>query len=276
MLGLSLALLSSIFWGTNDYLSKRLLLRGLDENFTLWVRFPIAFLLLTPLGILYWDFNIKVLTYALIWLPLEVLGGVLFIKGLKYAPLSVAMSFYSFMPVFSALFGWLILSEEPSPMGMLGMSLVILATLILVGFSPKEFFKKNRGVVYMILSTVLFGFNVVIGKASIIESNSLFFSWFYTLCMSFGTLVFVKPSQTIKKENYKHWEIPLLGLFFAIGDILYNLALLLTLSPYVASAERLSLLVVIFYGRVFLKEETRGIVLPAFLMMVGNLLMAFG
>ncbi len=276
MLGVSLALLSSLFWGTNDYLSKRLLIRGLDENFTLWIRFPIAFFLLTPLGILYWDFNIKVLTYALIWLPLEVLGGVLFIKGLKHAPLSVAMSFYSFMPVFSALFGWLILSEEPSPMGMLGMSLVILATLILVGFSPKEFFKKNRGVVYMLLSTVFFGFNVVIGKASIIESNSFFFSWSYALCMSFGTLVFVKPSQIIKKENYKHWEIPLLGLFFAIGDILYNLALLLTLSPYVASAERLSLLVAIFYGSVFLKEETKGIVLPAFLMIVGNLLMAFG
>jgi len=85
--------------------------------------FPVAFFLLMPLGILYWDFNIKVLTYALIWLPLEVLGGVLFIKGLKHAPLSVAMSFYSFMPVFSALFGWLILPKEPSPMGMLGMSL---------------------------------------------------------------------------------------------------------------------------------------------------------
>ncbi|QID32997.1 DMT family transporter [Pampinifervens florentissimum] len=275
MLGLSLALLSSIFWGTNDYLSKRLLIKGLDENFTLWVRFPIAFLLLTPLGILYWDFNIKVLTYALIWLPLEVLGGVFFIKGLKYAPLSVAMSFYSFMPVFSALFGWLILSEEPSPIGMLGMSLVIFATLILVGFSPKEFFKKNRGVVYMILSTVFFGFNVVIGKASIIESNSLFFSWFYTLCMSFGTLVFVKPSEVFRKENYKHWEIPLLGFLFAVGDALYNLALLLTLSSYVASAERLSLLIAILYGKVLLKEETKRVVFPALLMIAGNTFMAF-
>jgi len=276
MLGLSLALLSSIFWGTNDYLSKRLLIKGLDENFTLWVRFPIAFFLLTPLGILYWDFNIKVLTYALIWLPLEVLGGVLFIKGLKYAPLSVAMSFYSFMPVFSALFGWLILSEEPSPMGMLGMSLVIFATLILVGFSPKEFFKKNRGVVYMLLSTVFFGFNVVIGKASIIESNSLFFSWFYTLCMSFGTLVFVKPSEVFRKENYKHREIPLLGFLFAVGDALYNLALLLTISSYVASAERLSLLIAILYGKVLLKEETKRVFFPALLMIAGNTFMAFG
>ncbi len=275
MLGLSLALLSSLFWGTNDYLSKRVLLKGVDENFTLWVRFPVAFMLLTPLGLLNWDFNHKVFMYALIWLPLEVLGGVFFIKGLKHASLSVAMSFYSLMPVFSVLFGWLILSERPSSVGIMGMSMVILATLILVGFSPKEFMKTNRGALYMLLSTALFGFNVVMGKASVIESNSLFFGWFYTLCMSFGTLIFVKPSQVLKKENYKHWEVPLLGLFFAVGDILYNLALFLTLSSYVTSAERFSLLVVLIYGKLFLREKTERLLLPAFLMVAGNVLMAF-
>ncbi|MEJ5338085.1 MAG: DMT family transporter [Aquificaceae bacterium] len=274
MLGLSLALLSSLFWGTNDYLSKRVLLKGVDENFTLWVRFPIACLLLAPLGALYWDLSVKVVLYALLWLPLEVLGGVFFMKGLKHAPLSVAMSFYSFMPVFSALFGWLLLSEEPSLAGILGMSLVVMASLLLVGFSPREFFRKNRGVLYMLISTALFGFNVVLGKASIMESNSLFFSWFYTFCMSLGTLLFVKPSEVLKKENYAHWEVPLLGLFFAIGDVLYNLALFFTLSSYVASAERLSLLVVLLYGKLFLRERAERILLPAMLMVAGNALMA--
>lgn len=274
MLGLSLALLSSFFWGTNDYLSKRVLLKGVDENFTLWVRFPIACLLLAPLGALYWDLSLTVVLYALLWLPLEVLGGVFFMKGLKHAPLSVAMSFYSFMPVFSAFFGWLILSEEPSLAGILGMSLVVMASLILVGFSPGEFFRRNRGVLYMLFSTALFGFNVVLGKASIMESNSLFFSWFYTLCMSLGTLLFVKPSEVLKKENYTHWEVPLLGLFFAIGDVLYNLALFFTLSSYVASAERLSLLVVLLYGKLFLRERAEKILLPALLMVAGNALMA--
>jgi len=52
MLGLWLAILSAFFWGTNDYLNKRLLIKGLDENFVLWVRFPIASLLLAPLRFL--------------------------------------------------------------------------------------------------------------------------------------------------------------------------------------------------------------------------------
>ncbi len=274
MLGITLALISSLFWGTNDYLSKRLLIKGLDEHFTLWVRFPIACLLLTPFSITHWGMNAKVLMYALIWLPFEVLGGIFFIKALKHTSLSVAMSFYSFMPVFSALFGWLLLGEEPSLLGLLGISLVILASLLIAGFSPAEFFRKNRGVLYMLVSTALFGFNVVIGKASIMESNSLFFSWFYTLCMGFGTLIFVKPKEIFNRENYRHCEVPFLGLFFALGDILYNLALVFTLSSYVASAERLSLIIALFYGKFLLRERTEGLFVPALLMILGNMLLA--
>jgi len=197
-------------------------------------------------------------------------------KGIKYAPLSTAMSFYSFMPVFSALFGWLLLSEKPSPLGLLGISLIILASLIMVGFSPRDFLKKNRGVIYMLISTALFGFNVVLGKASVIESNGLFFSWYYCVLMGLGSLLFVRPYYVIRLDNYKHWEIPALGFFFAIGDILYNMALLFTLSSYVASAERLSLLFALMYGRIFLGESLNRAFLPAILMMVGNILIGFG
>ncbi len=276
MLGLWLAILSAFFWGTNDYLNKRLLLKGLDENFVLWVRFPIAFLLLTPFGLYYWDMSLKLFLYSLIWLPLEVLGGVLFMKGLKYAPLSTALSFYSFMPVFSAFFGWLLLSERPSLLGLLGIGLIILASLIMVGFSPRDFLKRNWGVVYMLLSTAIFGFNVIIGKLSVVESNGLFFSWYYCLLMGFGSLIFVKPHHLVKLENYKHWEVPAVGLFFALGDVLYNLALLYTLSSYVASAERLSLLIAIMYGRIFLGENLGKALLPAILMIIGNMLIGFG
>lgn len=276
MLGLWLAILSAFFWGTNDYLNKRLLIKGIDENFLLWVRFPLASLLLMPFGLYYWDMSLKLFLYSLIWLPLEVLGGVFFMKGIKYAPLSTAMSFYSFMPVFSALFGWLLLSERPSPLGLLGIGLIILASLIMVGFSPRDFLKKNRGVIYMLISTALFGFNVVLGKASVIESNGLFFSWYYCVLMSLGSLLFVKPSHIIKLQNYKSWEIPTIGFFFALGDVLYNLALFFTLSSYVASAERLSLLFALIYGRVFLGESLNKALIPALFMMVGNVLIGFG
>ncbi|MFN7065985.1 MAG: DMT family transporter [Aquificaceae bacterium] len=275
MLGLSFALLSSLFWGTNDYLNKRLLSKGLDENFVLWVRFPIAFLLLAPLGFYYWDMSWKLFLYSLVWLPLEVIGGLFFIKGLKYASLSSAMSFYSFVPVFSALFGWLFLSESPSLLGFLGMVMIIAGSLFIVGFSPREFLRKNKGVIYMIFSTAFFGFNVILGKLSVEESNSIFFSSYYSLLMTFGVLLFVKPKHVFSWNNYKHWEVPTAGLLFALGDIFYNLALLLTLSSYVASAERFSLLVALLYGKLFLGESLKGFFLPAVLMIVGNVLMAF-
>jgi len=117
---------------------------------------------------------------------------------------------------------------------------------------------------------------VVLGKASVIESNGLFFSWYYCVLMGLGSLLFVRPYYVIRLDNYKHWEIPALGFFFAIGDILYNMALLFTLSSYVASAERLSLLFALMYGRIFLGESLNRAFLPAILMMVGNILIGFG
>ena len=276
MLGVLLAFLSSLFWATNDLLSKRLLVKGLEENFTLWVRFPIACLLLTPLGFYFWDMSMKVLLYSLVWLPLEVLGGLFFIRALKHAPLSLAMSFYSFMPVFSALFGWILLKEKPNLYGYAGVSLIMIASLLIAHFSPKELAKHKKGVFYMLLSAVCFGLNVVIGKLSIVESNAFFFSWYYTLLMSFGLLVFVKPKEVIKPENYKHKEVPFLGLFFALGELFYNLALLYTLSSYVASVERFSLLLTLLYGKLFFKEKAERLALPALLMVLGGILLALG
>ncbi|RMH04186.1 MAG: DMT family transporter [Aquificota bacterium] len=275
MLGLFLAFLSSLFWATNDLLSKRLLVKGLDEDFTLWVRFPIAFLLLTPLGLYFWDFSLRVFTYSLLWLPLEVLGGLFFIRALKHAPLSLAMSFYSFMPVFSALFGWLLLREKPSLYGYTGVFLIMVASLLIAKFSPRELLKHRRGVFYMLLSAMCFGLNVVIGKLSVIESNAFFFSWYYTLLMSFGVLVFVKPKEVLNLQNYRHKEVPLVGLFFALGDLFYNIALLYTLSSYVASIERFSLLLTLIYAKVFFKERVENLTLPALLMVAGGFLLAF-
>ncbi|WP_457599825.1 EamA family transporter, partial [Hydrogenivirga sp.] len=54
MLGILLALLSAFFWATNDIFNKKSLLRGYNENFVLWIRFPVGAVLLLPAGIYFW------------------------------------------------------------------------------------------------------------------------------------------------------------------------------------------------------------------------------
>jgi len=274
MLGLLLAFLSSFFWATNDLITKKLIHRGFDEYLLLWIRFPVSSLLLLPFGLLFWDLDAFVLLSTFLWLPVEVMAGVFFVKALKYAPLSVAMSFYSFMPFFSALFGFLLLKETPSFLGFLGMFLMAIGALLLTGFSPAEFFRKNVGSLYMIISTSLFGFNTVLGKFVVINSNPFFFSWYYTFCMSFGTLLLVDRHHIIRGESYKDKRFVVLGVFFALGTLLYNSALLYAPVSYVAAIERVSLLLSMVYSRIFLGETVSHLLPGASFMLIGSLLLS--
>ncbi|QWK20751.1 MAG: DMT family transporter [Hydrogenobacter thermophilus] len=276
MFGLVLAFLSSFFWATNDLITKKLIHEGLDEYFVLWIRFPVSSLILLPIGIYFWDLSSFVLFSTFLWLPVEVLGGVFFVKALKHTPLSVAMSFYSFMPFFSAVFGFLLLGEAPSLQGFLGICLMVVGTLFLTGFSPGEFFRKHIGTVYMLISTLLFGLNVVIGKMVIISSNPFFFSWYYTLCMSFATLIFVSPKHIIERGNYTDKKLLMLGVFFALGGVFYNTALVYAPASYVTAVERVSLLLSMVYGRIFFGEPVKHLLPGALLMLLGSALLSVG
>lgn len=275
MTGILLALLSAFFWATNDILNKKSLQRGYDENFVLWIRFPVGTLLLLPAGIYFWDFNATVLWTTFLWLPLEVVASVFFIKGIKLAPLSVGVPFFAFMPVFSALFGFLFLGEKIAPPGLLGIGLILAGSFVLSGGSLVTFLKANRGSLYMLLSALLFGGSVVIGKFVIVESDPVFFAWFYCAVMSAGLLPIVGLREILRKENYTNpLNVPM-GLLFSLGMVSYTLALERTFTSYVASIERLAIVLDVIYGRIFFGEEISRNFWGALLMVLGAVLLAF-
>ncbi|EDP75806.1 DMT family transporter [Hydrogenivirga sp. 128-5-R1-1] len=273
MLGILLALLSAFFWATNDIFNKKSLLRGYDENFVLWIRFPVGAVLLLPLGLYFWELNFTVIWTTFVWLPLEVVASVFFIKGIKYAPLSVGMPFFAFMPLFSALFGFFLLGERISAEGFLGIVLILLGSVVITGGSLRNFFKANRGSLYMLLSAMLFGFNVVVGKFVIIQSNPFFFSWYYCLVMSLGLIPFVGVRELLNRKNYRNpLNLPM-GIFFSLGVVAYTTALLYTFTSYVALLERLAIILDVLYGKLFFGEEIRRSFWGALLKVLGAVLL---
>ena len=273
MLGILLALLSAFFWATNDIFNKKSLLRGYDENFVLWIRFPVGAVLLLPLGLYFWELNFTVIWTTFVWLPLEVVASVFFIKGIKHAPLSVGMPFFAFMPLFSALFGFFLLGERISAEGFLGIVLILLGSVVITGGSLRNFFKANRGSLYMLLSAMLFGFNVVVGKFVITRSNPFFFSWYYCVVMSFGLIPFVGIRELLNRKNYRNpLNLPM-GIFFSLGMVTYTTALLYTFTSYVASIERLAIILDVLYGKLFFGEEIRRSFWGALLMVLGAVLL---
>ncbi|WP_457600158.1 DMT family transporter, partial [Hydrogenivirga sp.] len=262
-------------WATNDIFNKKSLLRGYNENFVLWIRFPVGAVLLLPAGIYFWDMNLTVLWTTLIWLPSEVVASILFIKGIKHAPLSLGMPFFAFMPLFSALFGFLLLEERISTSGLLGILFILGGSFVITGGSLLSFLRVNRGSLYMLGSALLFGFNVVIGKLAITHSNPYFFAWYYCLVMSFGLVPFMGLKEVFSLKNYRNpLNIPM-GILFSLGMVTYTAALTFTYTSYVASVERLAIILDVIYGKLFFGEAIRRSFWGALLMVLGAVLLSF-
>lgn len=273
LLGAFLSLLSALSWATNDIFNKFALKKGYEENFVLWIRFPLGAIFLFPLGLAYWDLNKSIIFTTFLWLPTEVLASIFFIRAIKYSPLSVAMPFFAFMPLFSALSGWFILGESLNFRGIIGMFLIVYGSILLSGTDIKSFFKVNKGALYALLSAALFGFNVVIGKIAVVSSNQFFFAWYYCVIMSLALLPFVKefqPPQVIIKERI----FLAIGVLFSLGMIFYTWAYIYTYASYVAALERLAILLDILYGRIFFKEEIRYALRASIFMVSGAILLS--
>ena len=61
-------------------------------------------------------------------LPLELLAMVLYMTAIRVSPLALTLPYLAFTPVFSALFGWLLLGEQVSARGLVGVLLVVIGT----------------------------------------------------------------------------------------------------------------------------------------------------
>ncbi len=275
-IGILLTLIASLLWSTNDIFNKKCILEGIDENFVLWIRFPVSTLLTLPLGIYFWEPSYKLLLSTLFWLPLEIAGSLFFIKSLKYSPISEVIPFLSFIPVFSTLGGMLILKEHITLEGTLGIFLIILGSFIITGGSPKIFLSSKKGIIMMILSALCFGLNIPIGKFAIVNSNPFFFTWFYCIVMTVGLLPFINRRELLNIKNYKNPYIIPIGFLFTLGGLFYNTALNVYPSPYVSAVERISIIFSVIYGKIFFKEDIKKSFFASIFMIFGVILISIG
>jgi len=125
----------------------------------------------------------------------------------------------------------------------------------------------------MIISALCFGTNVTIGKYAIIHSNPFFFTWYYCVVMSAGLLPFVNRKELTRFENYRSKYILPIGILFTLGGLSYNLALTFAPSSYVASAERISMIFGVIYGKIFFKERIKKAFPATVLMIIGIFLL---
>lgn len=262
---LLLALISAASIATADALTKRFLsqltvfeMAAARLSFSL----PLFLILLFFIPVPHLDTTFYLTLFGA--LPLEITAFFLYMRAIQVSPLSLAIPFLSFTPVFLILTGRLILGEALSIWGILGIIFVSLGSYVLnlreckKGFlGPFRAIKREKGSWLMLIVAFLYALTSALGKKAIQHSSALFFGPFYFLMLGLivpgGLLLTGKATwQGLKKVFYPGLCI---GIFMVIMVLSHMSAISRVEAAYMIAAKRTSILFSVLYGALLFKEE---------------------
>ena len=197
-------------------------------------------------------------------LPFEILAWVLYIKALKSNQISLVLPFLSFTPAFLVIISFLMLGEIPSLMGLFGIALVVAGAYILNLknlngnlFEPFRTILREKGSLYMLIVAFLFSITSSLSKILVQKSSPLFSSAAYlaTMALSFLAISFFASKKNIGQLKTGFKGLLPVGIFYALMVIFHNLAITLTIVPYMMSIKRTSSIFSVLYGHFWFKDE---------------------
>ncbi len=281
------AFLAAFSWATADLFSKKLMnFENKDEYVTLFARFffSLPLLLIIYLITAPHRYDVRFWMVNLVIIPGDVIASTFYIKALKVSPISIVVPLMSFAPVFMLLSSPVFLGEWPSFVGVLGVITVTLGAYTLninlreYGIlEPIKSLFKEKGPLYTILAAAIFSVDTAFGKKAIYYSDVYFFSFWYSLLMTFAYFPIVyKKSNERLMGIFKNWKFYAVGIFFALGVISFLIAIKLTNIAYVSAFGKVSMVIAVLYGRFFLGEGSfKERLLGVFIMLVGIFLIFY-
>ncbi len=268
-------------------LGKKKLVQNINEYIIIWgiALFSIPFLL-----IFLWIKGIpEINPHFYLWLGLSVLvnvfANILYLKALKQSPLSLTVPFLAFTPLFLLITSWVLLNEFPSTYGLFGILLIVLGAYALniskfkQGiFAPFKAILHERGSVYMLIVSFLYSFSSNFDKLAVLDSSPLFYvtAFNVSLVTIFSVIIILKRklvNELVDKIKTKWGGLALLGLIASLALSAQQMAMELTLVPYVISIKRANLILAVIFGYFFFKEkDIRSRLFGAIIMVAGVLL----
>ncbi|MCF8043151.1 MAG: DMT family transporter [Desulfarculaceae bacterium] len=258
-----LALSSAFFLATADYLTKRHF-SDLPVGQMVLVRLTglapvcLAVLLLNPMPRIepafFWAAGLA--------LPAEVAALFLYLRAIQLSPLSLTMPFMAFTPLFVIGTGWLFLDELPTTAGLVGVVLVVAGAYALNlhqvrrGWSaPLLAVTKEKGSLLALAVSALYGYTLTLGKVALAASGPWFMASLYPL----GLALIIVGALAARRQVGWDWlrrPWPALGVGLCMAAMLVSHFWSLSLAPaaYMVAVKRLSIIMAVLYGGVFLKE----------------------
>jgi len=216
-------------------------------------------------------------------LIIDSIGLVFYVKGLKIAPVSLAIPLTALVPLLLLVTQFFINHLFPTTLGIIGVC-VLVGGLYLLNFdhdtkhlfSPFQSIKKSRGLQFVLIFVISQALVSSLQKLAIDNSNAYFYTAFFQLfwAILFTPLVFFYN----KKEFISVFHISNIAKLFPVGGLdalqvfTNNIALVLTQPVYVYSVQNTSIILTSLFGYFFFKEKIQKHIFPT-IMVVGGVIL---
>lgn len=281
----ALALICAFSLASADAATKAWL-RGLTAFELVIVRFCVPGLLLIP-----WWPDLKTLTALPLsfWLwvgtmvPLELLAMWLYMAAIRDHPLSLTLPYLALTPVLSIAVAWVLLGEQVSVQGLLGILLVVAGTWLLNSdqmqhngwrgwLAPFAAILKQRGARLMLGVALLYTLTATLGKGALHYLPPTAFGALYFGLLGLAVaLVLILPQPGRLKALSRHpWAVLGVGGLIGVMVLTHFLAIQRVEVAYMIAVKRTSLLFGMLYGAWLFGEGGMHRRLPAgVLMLIG-------
>ena len=281
-----LGFLTALFTTFQEIVTKRIV--GKIDPYVIawsWLFFSLPFYLIVflkepmpPIGPDFW----KALIVSTVILSVAC---VYYVKAIQVSDLSLCVPMLAFTPLFLLGTSPLLVNEFPTPVGLIGVIVIVIGSYILNirdmkngWLMPFKDLITQKGPRYMLIVAFLFSIGANMDKIGVVNSSPIV--WIFTLnfcvCVVL-TFVMLKRSRDIwpQMRNQLGW-LCLAGFYNGAAILFQMFAIKLTLVSYLIAVKRTSALMTAFYGLLILKEEGfKERLIGAFLMVLGVYLIAF-
>lgn len=227
------------------------------------------------------------------WLPgiasviVQIIGNLLFLFGVSRSPLSLTIPVLSLTPVFTTMFGAVILGEVPSAQQLGGIVLIVIGLVWLYmppggGFALLRSFSRfarEPGARFMLGAALLWSLAAPIDKLGVQASSPSVHALFQLSGMALTLFLWLAATRGLSALKVDGRSGVLLGLAALCGAVAFGLQLAAFAITFVAFVEALKRVVgqfaALFFGAIFFAEPiTRPKVYGMLLMSTGIPLLA--
>jgi uncharacterized membrane protein len=202
-----------------------------------------------------------------IQIPFEILAYYIYLSAIRIAPLSLSVPYLSFTPVFAILTAALLLQEQISVQGFLGILIITVGAYVLNierfahhPLDPLKAIFRSSGSRRMLMVALIWSLTSTLGKKGVQLSDPTFFGVVYMASLSIPMAAIAgwrakRHTATINLKGRNRIWLILGGLSTALSMLAHFHAIKLAPVSYMIAVKRTSLIFSVLYGGLIFREE---------------------